>query len=311
MLPVVLFLTVVEVFEVAGRFTPPTQGSVSIHRVLSPYTAHTTAEADGHFAFKSLEPGAYTLTIVVPSRGETRRTLEVGPSTADQRGRVVVNLELKDQDFVLEDVLNRRHAVTVKQLAIPAKAIREYEEADHVLAKNQVGAALKHLEHAVELAPQYAAAWNHLGTIAYQAQNMTRAAECFREALRHEPELFEALVNLGGVLLKLHQSYEAYQYNMRALLARRNDPLANAQFGMSYLQLGNADMAEKFLRNAAEIDPAHFSHPQLVLADIHVRRGDRSAAAEDLEGFLRAHPDWPQAGALRDKIAEWTPSDDQ
>jgi Tfp pilus assembly protein PilF len=65
------------------------------------------------------------------------------------------------------------------------------------------------------------------------------------------------------------------------------------------------DLAEKSFRRAAELDPAHFSHPQLFLAEIHLRRGDTRAAAADLEDFLRHHPDWPQAAKMRAQIAEW------
>jgi hypothetical protein len=49
-------------------------------------------------------------------------------------------------------------------------------------------------------------------------------------------------------------------------------------------------------------NPAHFSHPQLFLAEIHLRNGDRSAAAEALEDFLRHHPDWPQSARMKEEI---------
>ena len=63
------------------------------------------------------------------------------------------------------------------------------------------------------------------------------------------------------------------------------------------------DLAEKHFIEAARLDPAHFSHPQLFLAEIHLRRGDRRAAADDLDSFLKHHPDWPQAAKMRDAIA--------
>ena len=56
---------------------------------------------------------------------------------------------------------------------------------------------------------------------------------------------------------------------------------------------------------ALEMDPAHFSHPQLFLAEIHLRRGDKQSAVADLESFLKHHPDWPQAAVMREKIAGW------
>ena len=59
----------------------------------------------------------------------------------------------------------------------------------------------------------------------------------------------------------------------------------------------------ELFRRAREIDPAHFSHPQLTLAEIYVRRGDRESALAELRDFLKRHPDSPQAAAAREKIA--------
>ena len=289
-------------YEISGRFTPEGTASVSLYGATSPFTA-STFSSDGRFGFKKIRPGTYTVAVFLPARGEARQTIEVGPSTADSRQRVVLALNFKDGDFVVEDALRRRHSVSASQLAVPEKAVRDYEEAQKDLARRDADAAVKHLEHAVELAPQFSAAWNNLGTIAYQTQKFQRAEECFRESLAADPSSFEPLVNLGGVLINLHKLDEAWNYNVFAVLARPNDALANSQLGMTYFELGKMDLAEKHFIEAARLDPAHFSHPQLFLAEIHLRRGDRRAAADDLDSFLKHHPDWPQAAKMRDAIA--------
>jgi Tfp pilus assembly protein PilF len=245
---------------------------------------------------------AYTLAVFSPAGGEARRTVEVGPSTGGPRRRVSLQLDFKESDFVQAAAL-RRHAISAKQLSVPEKAFREYEEAQKDLAKHDAASAIRHLEKAVEMAPQYSAAWNNLGTIAYQERNFARAEECFRESLAADPDAFEPLVNLGGVLVNLRKLDEAYQYNLHAVLVRPNDALANSQLGMTYMELGNPTLAEKYFVRAVASDPAHFSHPQLFLAEIHLRRGDRRLAADDLESFLQQHPDWPQAAKMRDSIA--------
>jgi tetratricopeptide (TPR) repeat protein len=300
-----LLLAPAELYDLSAQISPPTVASVSIYRVASPFTASTLADEAGRFTFKKLEPGAYTVAVFEPLRGEARQTIEVGPSNADARGRVALTIQLKDSDFVFADAMRRRHSVNTKELAVPEKAIREYQDAQKDLARRDVAAATRRLEHAVEMAPQFSVAWNNLGTIAYQTQNYLRAEECFREALAQDPQAYEPLVNLGGVLVNLHKLVEAWDYNTYAVLVRPNDALANAQLGMTYFELSNLEMAEKYLARAREIDPAHFSHPQLLLAEIHLRRGDTRAAAADLEEFLKYHPDWPKAAQMREKIREW------
>jgi len=167
-----------------------------------------------------------------------------------------------------------------------------------------VESAVKRLEHAVELAPQFVDAWNNLGTIAYQSQQYERAEKCFRTALEQDPRAYEPLVNLGGVLINTHKLDEALMYNEDAVLLRPNDALANSQLGLTFFVVGNFDLAVKYLEIARRIDPAHFSHPQLVLAEIHLRRGENREAADALEDFLLHHPDFPTADKIRESIAK-------
>lgn len=291
-------------YDLSGRLTPAIEYSVSIFGVASPFTASTMSDEDGRFSFRKLAPGAYTVSVFSPEKGEARRTIEVGPGTADAKSKVALTLDFKDSDFVTAPILGR-HAVSARQLSVPEKALRDYQEAQKDLAKHDVEAATRRLEHAVELAPQFSAAWNNLGTIAYQTRNYARAEECFREALAADPKSFEALVNLGGVLVNLHKLNDAWEYNLHAVLTRPGDALANSQMGMTYFELGEMDLAEKYFVTAVKLDPAHFSHPQLFLAEIHLRRGDNRAAADDMESFLQHHPDYPQAAKMRQKIAEF------
>jgi tetratricopeptide (TPR) repeat protein len=187
---------------------------------------------------------------------------------------------------------------------VPETARRYYREAQARLSRSDSAAAAARLERALALAPDFAPAWNLLGTIAYHNQQFARAEMCFREALRADPAYYDPLVNLGGVLINLGKLDEAMDFNVRAVASHPADALANAQLGLTYFHLGRYDLATKHLRKALEIDPAHFSYPQLVLAEIDLRRHDRLAAAADLEDFLKHHPDYPTAALMLQRIDE-------
>jgi tetratricopeptide (TPR) repeat protein len=293
-------------FELSGQFLPPGRASVSLFGTRNSFTAATVSDAAGRFSFKNLRPDDYTVAVFIPGRGEARRTVEVGPAAAGSHRRVSLTLDLKDSDFELAAPVPQ-YSVSTRQLAIPKAALREYQEAQKDLERRHPDAAVKRLENAVAMAPQFSMAWNDLGTIAYQTRKFDRAEECFRQALEQDPGAFEPLVNLGGVLVALHKLDEAADYNLRAVLARPNDALANSQLGQTYFALARMDLAQKYLERARQIDSAHFSHPQLLLAEIHLRRGERREAAAVLEEFLKYHPDWPAAARMRQTIAELRP----
>jgi tetratricopeptide (TPR) repeat protein len=291
-------------YDLSGRVEPAGRAAVSLYGATSPFTTSTLSGDDGSFTFHRLLPGEYTVAVFYTDRGEARRTIEVGAGTADSHNRITVKLVFQDSDFVVADAMRRRHAVSASQLSIPEKAQKLYEDAHRALSHREAPAAEKSLEEAVEIAPQFSAAWNELGTIAYQTQRFDRAEQCFRQALEDDPRAYEPLVNLGGVLVTVHRTDEALTFNIRAVLARPNDALAQSQLGLTYFQADNFDLALKHLDLARHIDPGHFSCPQLTIAEIYLRRGEHKEAADVMEEFLKYHPDWPSAAKMRDVIAQ-------
>ena len=289
-------------YDLDGEIRPPARASVSLYGVTSPYSTSTASDQRGRFRFRRLPPGPYTLAVFVPRRGEWRQTIEVGPSTADAKGRVAVRIEIPESQIEAQDALKRKSLISVRELSIPERARHEYAQAQAKLALRDAEGAIAHLERAVEIAPQFVAAWNNLGTIAYQTQRYADAEKYFQKALEQNPGAFEPLVNLGGVLITLSRFPEALPYNQKAVSTRARDALANSQLGMNYFGLGDLDRGEKYLKIAKQLDPAHFSHPQLTLAEIYLRQNNRAAAIAELEDLLRRHPDWGKAQELRQTI---------
>jgi tetratricopeptide (TPR) repeat protein len=285
-------------FELSGRITPELRASVSLHGATTAFSSSTLAER-GRFRFADLQPGSYTLIVFVPGRGEIRQTIEVGPGTANEKGRVEIEVPFDDARATPDP-----GTVSARDLSIPEQAQKEYRKAQKVLGKRDTAKAIEHLKRAVEIAPRFAQAWNNLGTIAYHEQRYEDAAGFFRRALEADPSAYEPLVNLGGVLINLNNLDEAYTFNLHAILRRPNDPLANAQFGMTYLGMGKLQLAEKYLLEARRLDPAHFSNPQLLLAEIYLREKRFAESATQLEEFLKYHPDSPNARQMRENIAK-------
>lgn len=293
-----LLLVLAEQFDVHGQLVPAAQASISLHGVSSPFHASTLAGLDGRFRFRKIDEGSYTLSVFLPGRGEVRKTIVVSPSHAGKDGRVFMAFRLDEMKINPEGGATIR----MRELKIPRKAWDEYRKADRELGARDVEAAEAHLRRAIEIAPAFAAAWNHLGTIAYQTKRYQLAESRFRKALEADPDAYEPLVNLGGVLVTLQRDEEAWPYNVHAVLKKPQDPLAHSQLGMTYFGLGKIDLAEKHLLEAVRLDGAHFSHPQLLLAEIYLRRGERSKAADQLTHFLRLHPDHPNAASMREAI---------
>ncbi len=272
---------------------------VFLQSVTAPFSLQTQAGPDGKFAFKNLTAGTYTLIVDVPLAGELRKTVEVGPSFADSKGRVTIDVK-----FDSAGSIDKQHIVSAVELSVPESARLEYDKALACLSRRDTEGAVSCLRKATAIAPQYSAAWNQLGTIAYQSGKYPEAEELFRTAVQRDSEVYSPLVNLGGVLLTEAKIEESLVINQRAVSMKPGDPLAHSQLGQSYFFLGKLDEAEMHLRQAKALDPGHFSCPQIVLAEIYARRKQFPAAIAEIEEFLKLHPDSEMAPRMRKALSD-------
>jgi tetratricopeptide (TPR) repeat protein len=285
-------------FAVNGSVEPAGTAVVWLYGATSAFSSSTLSDPAGRFHFSDILPGAYTLSVITAAHGEWHETIDVGPAAADDRGRVNVRIRI-DGAKTLDD---RRDVVSASELSIPASAWKEYAKSEQRLSKRDVEGAVAHLQRATEIAPQFAVAWNSLGTIAYHSRQYQQAEQYFRKGLAANPDEYAPLVNLGGVLLTLGRFQEAWSYNTLAVSKQPNDALAHSQLGMACAALDKLDAAESELRKAIRMDPRHFTNPQLILADVYVRTNRREAAADMLEQFLQIHPDYSAAAKIRERI---------
>jgi tetratricopeptide (TPR) repeat protein len=109
----------------------------------------------------------------------------------------------------------------------------------------------------VEQHPESAAAHFNLGLAFTQRGLAYRAERHYRKALEIEPDLVEAWVNLGGVLLLKWDFKGSIAANEEALKRRADLLLAHYNIGQAFLYLGDADGVVRSYRRLVELDPGH------------------------------------------------------
>jgi tetratricopeptide (TPR) repeat protein len=287
-----------DTFVLEGRVEVRHISEATLHGATTSFQSTKEVLPNGRFKFEKLTAGSYTLAVAVAGLGESRRTVVIGPELADAKGRVQVTV--KAEDFNRDAAVGQ--TVPMRLLQLPKEARDLFAKALKCLEKSDTACAEDRMLAAVKVAPQYAEAWNQLGTMAYHRKQYPLAAERFRKSLEADPKLYAPLVNLGGVSLNLGDHDTAWQANVQAVLREPLDALANVQLGMTYLALHKLDLAEKYLKEARRLDPAHFSYPQLHLAEVYFRRQSWAQTAGELEELLRLHPEIDGAPKLRSEI---------
>ncbi len=291
-----------ETLTLRGIVTPDLPRGVAVISAVGRAFYNEALVRNSAFMFKKLEPGAYTLTVLDPQWGITSRTVQVTRSLADRSGRVEIQVVLKRSEASRRRNLERESSVSLGGLAVSPKARAAFRAARRRLTKGDREGGAARLLQAVELSPGFVEAWNELGTLAYKSDDYEQAEEYFRAALRHDPQAFAPLVNLGGALLSQQRIDDALPYNLMAQSMRPDDALANAQLGMNFFYKQQFDKAQSHLIRAKEADRGHFSQPQFFLAEIYVRKGKPQEARRELEELMRLHAGAPAAESARQAL---------
>jgi Tfp pilus assembly protein PilF len=286
------------VLQHEGKPFPGATPVVFLHSVSTPFAVRTFADPSGEFKFKGLMTDTYLLSIVIPRVGEQSKTVDVGPSVADPKGRIKIRILFERRPQTLSPT------ISATDLAIPGAAKKEYRKAHDCLARSDTAGAVTHLNRAIELSPRFPDALNLMGTISYQTGNYGEAERYFRLSLEQAPAAYSPLVNLGGALLSQGRWQESLVYNLRAVKVRPDDALAHSQLGQSYVALGQLEAAESALKNAKALDAGHFSFPQLVLAGIYLKKSEIAMAVREFEEFLKLHPDTDRSDSVRKAIQQ-------
>lgn len=201
------------------------------------------------------------------------------------------------------------------------EAIRHLDEAvrvrpDFALALSDLGRlhflngeverAVALFDRAIAASPALPQAHHNLGTVRLAQRNREEAEAHFRRALEEWPEFAEAHYGLGEALEAGDQPDEAFERYRRAVSAKPDFALAHFRLGNLLARTDDGDAAVR------HYDAAIAAEPDLVpalfnRAAVLARQGKTDQAARSLEQLLQVEPDHREARDLLSRIDLRTP----
>lgn len=188
----------------------------------------------------------------------------------------------------------------------PKDAQRAFEKAAAAVEKKRWDQARPQLEKAVELYPEYAAAWLELGRVHQASGNLAEARKAYERSIQADPKFVRPYLQLTGVL---HNQREwRAEADLSAALIKLDPYSFVAAYvfnAVSNYRLGNTAVAEGSARQAIKLDKEHvFPEAEYTLGLILSSRGENKEAAEHLRNFLRLAPDSPGAENVKKQLAD-------
>jgi Flp pilus assembly protein TadD len=186
---------------------------------------------------------------------------------------------------------------------VPATAKKEYDLGVNASSKGKMDEAIARFSKAIALYPDYLMAHNDLGACYLQARRFDEAAAEFRRAEAIDSKAFNPQLNLGIVLVERHAYLEAVSVLEKALALQSDSASGLFYEGLAYMGARDLESAEKALKAAYDLDAAHFPLALFHLGQIYMNRGDRTAARQAFEQYLRSDPPPRNAAQVQRLIA--------
>ena len=158
---------------------------------------------------------------------------------------------------------------------------------------HQYGAAIRHFQHAIQLDPEMARAYDNLGLCYYYENQNTLAVENYNKAIELDrnskhPSPWPYL-NLAVTQQFLGQLANAEANLHEALRLDPSVASAHFQLGTVFEELDQLDNAVVELREAARLNPA-YAEPHSILARIYHKLGQQQAAQDEVVIYQRLRP---------------------
>lgn len=261
----------------------------------------TFTDSGGRAWFHVVEPGEYRVRV------SGRSILDVTSSEFtldDSHPSKVEVLETKPRVRAIYDAKVSNSSVTsASDLAVPPNARKCYHDALEAWRHNNFAKAKSLFQKAIDLYPQYDAAYNNLGVVYVQLNDNNKAWVAFQKAVNINDRNPDADRNLSRLLIQTGAYDRAQQLLRKSLMV---DPLnAGALTLVSSLKLktGDYEGALKTARKVHELPHEGFAVAHYYAGQA-LEHGNRlQEAAAEYEMYLRESPQGPEAEDVKTSLS--------
>ena len=274
----------------SGDDRPVPQARVELFLADSTDAISTLTDDQGQFQFPQLASATYRIIVSAPACETLWLTASL-PATTPLvfRLRKPVDIPNPRNDSV----------VSVKELAMPRKAVQAFEKGTQLLLKGELEASLPFFRKSIEKAPDVYRSYHNLALALYRLGQLDAAAANFQKSIDLTNGGFApSIFGLAMILYQRSDFLHAESLIRNGLLVAPGSPIGNYCLGLVQFSLGRISDAQRSALDAIRLDP-HQTDAHILLARIHERQHNPSAVLTDAQTYLKLDPHGPlQADAL-------------
>jgi Tfp pilus assembly protein PilF len=202
----------------------------------------------------------------------------------------------------------RGTTISLKSFQAPEKARKPYQKAREELSRDKINypKAMKYLKRAVKAYPGFATAWYELGKCHLIAGDSDSASQAFQASFEADPHYLLPLVDLADMALRAGRIDEAAVVS--GYVVANDSEVVRAHYIRAWAEhgRGNIELARESILSVQESqDGQKYPGSNYLLGMILEHQGENEQAASHFRQFVKAQPDSPDAGHLRQLLDSW------
>jgi tetratricopeptide (TPR) repeat protein len=275
------------------RLFTPTRGTIT-----------TMTDDNGVFSFRRLAPGSYSVVIDAEKDFETVNE-QVNIVQAFRTGSSTENVILVQIRLKAKAGTSFKPEVMNAELAnVPKTAVQLYNQSLELGQAGKPKDAIEKLKQAIAEFPNFMLAFNEMGVEYLKLNELGKAEEALRNALKISPDSPIPLMNHGIVLTHMGKFEPAVNELQQAL--KQRDQSANGHFylGQALANLGRFGEAEEHLTRAIALGGDEVKDAHRFLGAIYLQRGERERGVAELETYLKLAPKARDAEQVRQIVRQ-------
>ena len=260
---------------------------------------------DGTFSFEELSSGRYLLTLEREDEATIGRPVEIKnyPAPKVVFLEITLNKESASVREIVTDASNKDFgALKESPSEVSRKALRAFEQASKESAGGSPAKAIVYLQQAIREQPNYFEAYNNLGVQHQKLRQWNEAIQAYQRATELRPNSAKAHVNLAAVYLEQGQVQQAIESLEAARKAEPGSAPAHLFLGQLYLKKQDYLKAQEFLETATRLSPQNSRQAFVLLIQIALQHGDSDRARQTLDVMKQYFPSDPEISKLQDAI---------
>ena len=279
-------------------------GDVEVQLVTPGMQAVSTTSADSScsFSFPSIPPGTYYVHVQVQGFKEVYQRLDLVNGLGG--ANVVIPISAKNRGSAPPEGSAKTVDKSEFLEQYPAEAVSLFKKALENHKKGKSQEAIKQLQDALHIAPNFYHAHSELGVAFLKMGNFSEAETHLTRARELNRTSADPLIYLSELYRASDQPEKAVELSQEALKNNSLSAPAHLSLGLAFYTMSNFDRAEEALNRALELSPK-MPQARLALANVYMKSQQYDKLLEQLNDYVAENPKSPeraQAEEIRDQI---------